>query len=326
MKKILVFSGQDQIGDAIIKLPFLYCLRKQFPKDHIVWMTNLGSVYKKELHVFVKDFINEVWDNAELSFLPWKKISKKYNLEIEDYDLVIDTQKSIKKSLILKRIKNKCFLSSSASFLLSSKKPKSIRKKNQYYLNDLIELLSLYKGNEVVNDYTLEIPLEIKCRLNEFFSPKKKYFGIAPGAGQDNKIWNIKNYIKVAQHFQNQDYTIVAFLGPLEKEMKKILESNISNIVFPEYLLSEFNGPQVVMASTSFLKCVVSNDSGTSHMLSTNLCPLIKLFGPKSAIKFTPNHLKNIFNIKATDFGDDSIDNIPVNYVIERSSQLIDNN
>ena len=143
MKKILVFSGQDQIGDAIIKLPFLYCLRKQFPKDHIVWMTNLGSVYKKELHVFVKDFINEVWDNAELSFLPWKKISKKYNLEIEDYDLVIDTQKSIKKSLILKRIKNKCFLSSSASFLLSSKKPKSIRKKKGFWFSAKADISAL---------------------------------------------------------------------------------------------------------------------------------------------------------------------------------------
>ena len=43
------------------------------------------------------------------------------------------------------------------------------------------------------------------------------------------------------------------------------------------------------MASTKFLKFAIANDSGVSHMLSTNECPLVKLFGPKDSDKFTPN-------------------------------------
>jgi ADP-heptose:LPS heptosyltransferase len=106
--------------------------------------------------------------------------------------------------------------------------------------------------------------------------------------------------------------------------MKKKFDSNLKDTIYPEDLFKEFNGPQVVMASTNFLKCVVSNDSGTSHMLSTNLCPLIKLFGPKNSLKFTPNNLNNITSIRADKFGNDDVNNIPIDYVIKQSEKVID--
>ena len=326
MKKILIYSGQDQIGDAIIKLPFLYYLRKEFPSDKIIWMTQLGTVYKKELSIFINDYIDEFYDNTNLNLVPWKKISYNYNLENNNFDLIIDTQKSVRRTLALNRISSKCFISSSANFLFSSIKPKLIKKNNQYYLNDLLELLSLYSGNTIKNKFKLEVPDKIKKSLSKFFSIKNKYFGIAPGAGQDNKIWHIENYIKLAKHFQNEGYKIVIFLGPLEKLMKEKFNSELTNLIYPEDLLKEFNSPQVVMASTNFLKCAVSNDSGTSHMLSTNLCPLIKLFGPKNSIKFTPDYLNKIMNIKANQFGDNKINNIPVDYVIAQSEKIINLN
>jgi len=326
VKKILIYSGQDQIGDAIIKLPFLYYLRKEFPSDKIIWMTQLGTVYKKELSIFINDYIDEFYDNTNLNLVPSKKISYNYNLENNNFDLIIDTQKSVRRTLALKRISSKCFISSSANFLFSSIKPKLIKKNNQYYLNDLLELLSLYSGNTIKNKFKLEVPDKIKKSLSKFFSIKNKYFGIAPGAGQDNKIWHIENYIKLAKHFQNEGYKIVIFLGPLEKLMKEKFNSELTNLIYPEDLLKEFNSPQVVMASTNFLKCAVSNDSGTSHMLSTNLCPLIKLFGPKNSIKFTPDYLNKIMNIKANQFGDNKINNIPVDYVIAQSEKIINLN
>ena len=255
---------------------------------------------------------------------PWKKISNKYDLESENFDLIIDTQKSVRKTLALKRISSKCFISGSAKFLFSSIKPKSAKKSNQYYLNDLFELLSLYSGNIIKNDFKLEVPNQIKKTLGKFFSIENKYFGIAPGAGQENKIWKIENYIKLAKHFQNRGFKIVIFLGPLEQSMKKNFDSSLKDTIYPEDLFKEFNGPQVVMASTNFLKCVVSNDSGTSHMLSTNLFPLIKLFGPKNSLKFTPNNLNNITSIRADKFGNDDVNNIPIDYVIKQSEKVID--
>ena len=323
MKKILIYSGQDQIGDAIIKLPFLFYLRKQFPKDNIIWMTNLGSAYSQDLNIFINNYLDEIWDNADLNLYPWQKISSNYPLHNKSFDIIIDTQKSVKKTLILKRIKTKVFISSTARWIFSTLKPKSYKKKKQYYLNDLLEILSLCSNKKIINNFTLEVPKLLDDKLGKFFTSDNNYFGIAPGAGQANKIWNIDNYIKLAKHFQKKNFKIVFFLGPLEKTTKQLIISNLDDIIFPEELLVEFNGPQIVMASTKFLKCAVSNDSGTSHMLSTDLCPLIKLFGPKDAKKFTPSHLKKIYNIKALDFGNNNIDNIPLNFVINKSEEIM---
>ena len=76
------------------------------------------------------------------------------------------------------------------------------------------------------------------------------------------------------------------------------------------------------MASTKFLLCSVSNDSGVSHMLSTNLSPLLKLFGPKDPIKFTPES-SMIKTISAKEYGSDNINSIPIEKVIESIKKLI---
>ena len=51
-------------------------------------------------------------------------------------------------------------------------------------------------------------------------------------------------------------------------------------------------------------------------MLSTNKCPLIKLFGPKDSKKFTPSS-SMIHTINSNDFGSTDINFIPVKDVIE---------
>ena len=70
------------------------------------------------------------------------------------------------------------------------------------------------------------------------------------------------------------------------------------------------------MTSTKFLKFAISNDSGVSHMLSTNHCPLIKLFGPKDAKKFTPR-IKNLITISSSEVNSNRVEDIKVSRVIK---------
>ena len=50
MKKILIFSNQEQIGDGIIKLPFIYEVKLRFPDYVFFWATNSGeTVYNSSL-------------------------------------------------------------------------------------------------------------------------------------------------------------------------------------------------------------------------------------------------------------------------------------
>ena len=104
------------------------------------------------------------------------------------------------------------------------------------------------------------------------------------------------------------------FLGPDENYIREKVKKEFPKALFPEEKIQNFSGFEVVMGSTKFLSCALSNDSGVGHMLSTNYCPLIKLFGPHDPIKFTPIS-KNILTINSMDFGSKDISIIPSNFV-----------
>ena len=76
-KKILVFSNGEKIGDGLIKLPLLYEIKKRFPNTKIYWMTNEGkTVYNDRLKNIASQYIDEFFEQANLQYLFWKKISK----------------------------------------------------------------------------------------------------------------------------------------------------------------------------------------------------------------------------------------------------------
>ena len=144
----------------------------------------------------------------------------------------------------------------------------------------------------------------------------------APGAGEQDKIWPLDNFIKVAKYFEKKSHKIVFFLGPQEYMIKKKLISIFPNAFLPEDQIDEFSGPEIVMASTKYLSCALTNDSGISHMLSTNYCPLVKLFGPKDSNKFTPIS-KNITTISSTEFGSNNIESITIDCVLKKVNEVI---
>ena len=113
------------------------------------------------------------------------------------------------------------------------------------------------------------------------------------------------------------------------------MKQNFQNAIFleNEKSLDSFNNIEIIMASTKFLKFAISNDSGVSHMLSTNYCPLIKLFGPKgqrhlknkiniySKVKFTPK-LKNLITVSSSELNSDKIEDISISRVIKAIEDL----
>ena len=129
-KKILVFSNGEKIGDGIIKLPLLYELKKRLPEHHITWVTNLGAtVFNKQLKNIAAQCLDEIIENVDLKPFFWKPISLKYNFKEKYFDYILDTQKSVYRTIALKRIKSKQFITACASGFFSDKK--IIKKINQ---------------------------------------------------------------------------------------------------------------------------------------------------------------------------------------------------
>ena len=76
MKKILIFSNGEQIGDGILKLVLIYQLRNRFPEHEIHWATDKNkTVYDTILKSFVSNHIDVIWSQSNLSPFFWNKIS-----------------------------------------------------------------------------------------------------------------------------------------------------------------------------------------------------------------------------------------------------------
>ena len=70
------------------------------------------------------------------------------------------------------------------------------------------------------------------------------------------------------------------------------------------------------------LTCALANDSGAGHMLSTNYCPLVKLFSRHDIHKFTPATNK-LTAVSAQEFGSTKISAISTDYVIKKIEEAI---
>ena len=323
-KKILVFSNGEKIGDGLIKLPLLNEIKRRLPEYKIVWMTNKGrTVYNNQLKNIASKYIDQIIEKANLNPFFWQKISNIYNLRDLSFDYIFDTQKAVLRTFALKRIKCSVFISASASGFFSDKKIQIKSKKiRKYYLEDLFDLLNLIKEDKVDRSFKIPIPHKLENSLIKIFDNNKSYIGIAPGAGEKNKIWPLENFIKVANYFEKKSYKLVFFLGPQEKLLKVKLMNIFPEAILPEEKIVEFTGPEVVMATTKFLSCALTNDSGVSHMLSTNYCPIIKLFGPKDSDKFTLAS-KSIHTISSKEYGSNNIEEIQTETVINKMNNLL---
>ena len=316
MKKILVFSNREQIGDGIIKLPFVHEIKKRFPNYIFIWATNSGTtVYNHSIKNIANQYIDVFYEKIPLISFFLRKKTHKYDLK-QTFDIIIDTQKAVMRTIALRRLKTKIFISSSANWFFSDIKPQSrIKDINNFYLNDLFFMLNLISKDTTKDDFRIKIPNELNIEIDKIFFDNKKYFGFSPGSATKNRIWKIENFIKVAKYVENLNFVPTFFLGPLEKDLKEIIITDLPNAFFPEDLIKNFSGPEVVMAASKYLFCSLANDSGTSHMLSINSKSLIKLIGPTTS-KFTPkNNRFHIIDSKL--FGSKDINSINPNDVID---------
>ena len=293
MKKILIFTQGEKLGDGIIKIPFIYDLKKEIPNSVIFWVANGTTVYKDILNSFVKEKIDFIYEDLGIGIHTVYKSTKLLKeLSKNEYDLIIDTQKTFIKSFYLKKLKTKIFLSNCANGIFSNIKnyKKLDNHKKRYYLDNIYNLLELYLLKKINKRSNIEYPEHILNKISKLFDPKKKYFGIAPGAGEKEKIWPIKRYVEIIKKFQKVGYNPCFFLGPDDEWAKKEIKIHFDEIFEPEKYYKEIPNVHCIMACTKFLSFAISNDSGVSHILSTGNCNLFKLFNNKIPSKFTKNY------------------------------------
>lgn len=319
--RVLVYVGLDRVGDGLIKLPFVRALRAAVPDGELIWLAGKGaSAYRTSLSPLVEGLLDAVVDEADIG-VSWTEMVGARPLASQHFDLVIDTQRRVPTSLILKRISTDRFVSGSADWLLSDVRPPRGHVSPVRLVEQLLELCALGTGVATGPDAPLNLPeeaLEVAERLLPV-QPGAVYVGLAPGAGGKHKCWPLDHFVTTARSLSQSGRVPVFILGPEEAEMAAPLAAVAPEALFPlQQRAAQAMGapPVLTIALAARLSAGVANDSGGGHMLAAAGVPLVSLFGPTDPGKFAP-WTPNLTLLRAQSYGGDAMTLIPPTAVLQ---------
>ena len=329
-QRVLVYVGGELMGDGLNKLPFLRALRRAYPDARITWFAGSGpTVYTGKLAPAVSGLIDEII-GTEVGGEAWGNVLRP-RLGGRRFDVIIDTKRKLRATLELKRVPHEVFVSATVNGLFSERRAPGQPwrpVKPAHFLDQLLQLLSLARFGRVGGPVNPRggVAVPERCRrVAAQLLPEGDSVVIAPGAGGAKKKWPLANFVGLARAMQSLGYTPIVVLGPNEEGLHDELANALPEARFP---LQEANAraladePFLTMALAQRVSGAVANDSGNAHILAAAGVPLVVLFGPTSAEKFTPIG-RHIDPIKAQDVDAASIDHIPVQTVAARLVKLI---
>ena len=318
MKSVLVYVGLDLVGDGVMKLPFLSALRSLYPEARITWLAGQGkTVYAGLLSPLLTGLVDEVIEEAGIGVSGWELLGRP--LSGRRFDLVIDTQRRVMTSLILKRIRHGKFISAAAGWILSDAVPVSGKKKRPSMIGQMFALLEAASGQMVPTPPPLTLSADLLAEAMKRLPDGPRYVGLAPGAGGKHKCWPLGNYLDIGMKLTEEGFTPVFLIGPAERDWETGIRAALPQAMLP---LTDADGPPLTMAVGTRLAAAIANDSGTGHMLAAAGVKLLSLFGPTAPEKFAPA-AKRLTILRAQEFGAEDMAAIPVEPVMAALRRLL---
>jgi ADP-heptose:LPS heptosyltransferase len=309
---ILVYVGLDLVGDALMKLPFLRALRAAYPEARITWLAGQGrTAYAGLLAPLVTGLLDEIIEDAGIG-KAWPELLHR-PLAGRNFDLVLDTQRRVLTTLIVKRIRHRRFISAAAGWLFSDATPPSGRAKPPGMVRQMLNLIEAAHRREARPDAPLHLGPDLLDEARNRLPDGPAYIGLAPGAGGKHKCWPLERFLALARRQIDQGRVPVIFLGPQEQDWLDDVRRGVPGALLP---LEAGSSPLLTIALARRLSAAVANDSGAGHMLAAAEIPLISLFGPTAPEKFAPM-TPNLTVIRAQDFGQEAMTAIPLAAVDE---------
>lgn len=318
MKSVLVYVGLDLVGDGVMKLPFLSALRRLYPEARITWLAGQGrTVYAGVLAPLLTGLVDEVMEEAGIGVSGWEVLRRP--MKGRRFDLIIDTQRRVMTSLILKRIRHGKFISAAAGWILSDAVPASGKNKRPSMIGQMFALLEAASGQAVPTPEPISLSPDLLTEAARRLPEGPRYVGLAPGAGGKHKCWPLGNYLDIGVRLSEEGFLPVFLIGPAERDWETGIRAALPNALLP---LTDADGPPLTMALGTRLEAAIANDSGTGHMLAAAGAPLLSLFGPTAPEKFAPA-AKRLSTIRAQEFGADEMAAIPVEPVMAALKRLL---
>ena len=319
--KILIYSFNDKIGDGLQKVSFLQEMKRIYPNSHITYTTTNTTTLKDKLNPLVQGCIDEFieYNNITSSLKNLFKENKIFRNK--HFDLIIDLQKVVLRTICLKKVSHSKFFSPAAGLIFSDfKNVYNLKFKNLYIERFYFNILSIISKTNYPKIPEIKIPNTQKAK-DLIHTVDNKNIGIAPGAGDPIRCWDFDKYLTVAKLLKEKGYNIYFFLGPNEKQFLNKCQS--AGFICPEWLNGEIISKEIVftMNLAKKMSLLLCNDGGTAWMFEFADVKTFKIFGVTDQVKFArPGFCKTI---KVSDYGYNDIREFPVDKYMEILSSFL---
>ncbi len=325
---VLIHAKDHKLGDGYLQAAFFQAARARFPDARITFVVSLGATaYSSSLATVVAPYIDEIVEESRLCD-HWRKIvAWRAPLAGRYFDLVIDLQKKWWRTLAVRRIRHRVFISASNHYLFSDRRPPPPIKPTRL-IDQLIKLLDAVRTGPSAAAVPLTWcgPAE-RAAAARALPDGAPAVGLVPGAGEKFKRWPLERYIAVARDQAAKGRRVVFILGPEEVEWIDPISAAV-----PESMLPGWNGPDgqgsgmkplEITALAERLTAAVTNDCGAAHMLAAGQVPMVVLFGATNPDKYAPA-TPTLRVIRAEATGAQAINSIAVETVVNALESLLD--
>jgi ADP-heptose:LPS heptosyltransferase len=326
VRSILVYvtsDADDALGENVLKLPLLLALQRAFPQARISWVPGTsGAFYLREALAplvagGIAEFITDLdipKDPRQSLPLAWRR---GHPILGRHFDLIIDTQRYLGRTLFLRHIPHRRFISGTWRYFFSNARPPHpLPLRPPLLVDKLLGLAAAASGRPLAVANPIPLPPAWRARAAELLPAGPSYVGLAPGAGnkERGKCWPLDGYVALARLQAGRGRVPMFVLGPDEREWTEHLRDAVPQALFPEQQDGAPGGPSLVAALGERLAAAVANCSGTGHLLAAGGAPIVSLYGPTRPEKYAPFARASIC-LKAQHYGSEQIGAIPLDAV-----------
>ena len=310
VETILVYVGSnadDAIGENILKLPFLRVLKQSYPNAKITWIGGVGpsqfqdvlvSVIDGQIDEYLTDF--NITDSARELLLRWRPLRGRR------FDLIIDAQRNAIRTLVLKRVPHRVFISGCWRFCFSDRKPPDALIHPSLLTDKMLALTAAAVGKVVYPSPVWALQERWRDIAADLLPDGPTYVGIAPGAGnkQTGKCWPLDRFLALAHKQHKKGRRPVFFIGPGETSWIEQIRDEAPYALIPKDSREAIcqKEPALAMALAQRLHVAVANCAGIGHIIAAGGPPMVSLFGPTRPSKYAP-YASSVIALRAQDFG-----------------------
>ena len=128
VRSILVYVTSDSdnaLGENVLKLPLLLALGAAFPLARIAWVPGTSGAFYLRDHLapLVDGRIDEFITDLAIPADPRASLRVKHPILDRHFDLIVDTQRNPGRTLFLRRIPHRRFISGTWRYVFSNARP-----------------------------------------------------------------------------------------------------------------------------------------------------------------------------------------------------------